>query len=332
MDTQDNQVGQKELLKKFIGNTDVGPAKHFGGLTCFALLSQDTDAPKYDTLSQALKAGKVLISEISDSASVPSLNFENRGKRPVLVLDGEELVGAKQNRVTNVSFIAPAGQTITIPVSCVEQGRWNYVSRNFKDTSQMQFSEGRRSKMESVSNNMKYGNSRQSDQGKVWSDIENKMRRMNVRSSTSSMSDVFEQEKSSVKDYVRAFAHLPNQVGMVFSTAGSITGLEAFGHSETCDKALEKIVRSIAIDALELNRGPVNIPDRDDVKEFLNKLNQTPTSEYEAVGEGREIRFDGSSVVGSCLLDKSDLVHLVAFNQDKSSTYKGSGYKPRNYY
>jgi hypothetical protein len=49
----------------------------------------------------------------------------------VLILDGEELVGAKQNRIVNTTILVAAGAEIVIPVSCVEQGRWTYKSDAF---------------------------------------------------------------------------------------------------------------------------------------------------------------------------------------------------------
>ncbi len=55
---------------------------------------------------------------------MPELRFVNHCERPVLLLDGEELVGAKQNRILNLTVLVPAHQTIVIPVSCVEAGRW----------------------------------------------------------------------------------------------------------------------------------------------------------------------------------------------------------------
>jgi hypothetical protein len=37
----------------------------------------------------------------------------------VLILDGEELVGTKQNRIVNTTILVAAGCEIVIPVSCV---------------------------------------------------------------------------------------------------------------------------------------------------------------------------------------------------------------------
>ncbi len=50
------------------------------------------------------------------------------------MLDSEELIGAKQNRILNVSVMVPPHTTITVPVTCVEQGRWAYSSATFKSS------------------------------------------------------------------------------------------------------------------------------------------------------------------------------------------------------
>ena len=71
------------------------------------------------------------ISEIGEAGSVPELTLTSTADRPVLLLDGEELIGAKQNRILNTSVLVAAGATLTLPVSCVEHGRWRYARRDF---------------------------------------------------------------------------------------------------------------------------------------------------------------------------------------------------------
>ena len=57
-------------------------------------------------------------------APSPSSPSTTRSTSKVLLYDGEELVGAKQNRILNVTVLVGAGAKLPIPVSCVEQGRW----------------------------------------------------------------------------------------------------------------------------------------------------------------------------------------------------------------
>ena len=42
----------------------------------------------------------------------------------VLLYEGEEVLGAQQNRTFDVSVLVPAGASVRVPVSCVEHGRW----------------------------------------------------------------------------------------------------------------------------------------------------------------------------------------------------------------
>ena len=64
------------------------------------------------------------VSEVSQHGSVSDLCVVNDSDRTVLLLDGEDLRGAKQNRVLNLTILVPAGKTVIVLVSCVEQGRF----------------------------------------------------------------------------------------------------------------------------------------------------------------------------------------------------------------
>ncbi|MGQ0579869.1 MAG: ARPP-1 family domain-containing protein, partial [Betaproteobacteria bacterium] len=82
-------------------------------------------------LDEALARKLARVTEISDSGSVPELMFSNEAEANILLMDGEELVGAKQNRVLNVSILVGGKSQVAVPVSCVEQGRWRWSSRHF---------------------------------------------------------------------------------------------------------------------------------------------------------------------------------------------------------
>ena len=82
------------------------------------------------------------------------MRFVNLGDLAMLLLDGEELIGAKQNRILNLSILAPAHQTIAIPVSCVEVGRWHAQSAEFGSARRTQFAAGRARKAADVSESL----------------------------------------------------------------------------------------------------------------------------------------------------------------------------------
>ena len=69
---------------------------------------------------------------MDEAGDVGELAVRNPLDLGVLLYDGEELVGAKQNRILNVSVLLAAGSTTRIPVSCVERGRWSSRGRRFR--------------------------------------------------------------------------------------------------------------------------------------------------------------------------------------------------------
>ena len=92
-------------------------------LRVLPIIGPSSDRPSYRLLdSDTLPL--VRVTEVSDAGSVPELMVENKLDVRVFLMDGQELVGAKQNRILNTDVVVPAASTLKIPVSCVEQGRW----------------------------------------------------------------------------------------------------------------------------------------------------------------------------------------------------------------
>jgi ARG and Rhodanese-Phosphatase-superfamily-associated Protein domain len=100
-----------------------------GALTCIPLLTSSLHDPDWLTLTDARDAA--VVTEVDQDGVVSALSVTNRAGRPLLLLDGDELVGAKQNRVLNTTVLVAARSQLTIPVSCVEQGRWQRRGERF---------------------------------------------------------------------------------------------------------------------------------------------------------------------------------------------------------
>ncbi len=106
----------------------LGDAVEHRGVVLAPLFPRRSPVADYATLEDALPLG-LRIDEVSESGSVPQLAVSNPTDANVLLYDGEELLGAKQNRILNVTVLVPAQSTTPIPVSCVEEGRWSRRSR-----------------------------------------------------------------------------------------------------------------------------------------------------------------------------------------------------------
>src|SRR5688572_21551670 len=113
-------------LARLLADLTAGEPLVHGPLTVIPLLSPGAPDPGWLTLTEAGDA--ITIEEVSEAGAVPTLRLVSSADRPVLLLDGEELIGAKQNRVLNTTVLVGAHSRLTIPVSCVEQGRWRYAS------------------------------------------------------------------------------------------------------------------------------------------------------------------------------------------------------------
>jgi ARG/rhodanese/phosphatase superfamily protein len=172
-----------------LASITLGPEVVVHNLTMIPLLrvSADSSLLDYCVLDEALASGAVEITEVSEQGSVPDLKLVNRGSTPVLIVDGEELLGAKQNRIVNLTILVAANSELTIPVSCVEAGRWRARSRSFTSAPRTQFATGRAKRMASVSCSMVTRGDRVSDQSEVWSDIAEKSSRLHAASPTSAM-------------------------------------------------------------------------------------------------------------------------------------------------
>ena len=75
--------------------------------------------PSAAEIDRELANGEAIVTEISEQGHVPELQFVNQAEMGVLLVDGEELIGAKQNRILNISILAPAQCALKIPVSCL---------------------------------------------------------------------------------------------------------------------------------------------------------------------------------------------------------------------
>jgi hypothetical protein len=318
---------------------ELGPLASFHNLTMLPLLPPAGRAfpaePEWLTLDDA--GDQLRITELDGSASVPELMLENRGDRPVLLLDGEELIGAKQNRVLNLTILAPPHQKIVVPVSCVEAGRWRHVSEEFRTSPRLQFARGRARKLETVSASMRSTGDRLSDQGEVWRDIAEKQVVLRCESPTSAMADVYQHHAAGVDEYVSALPAGAGQVGALFVLDGEVVGLDLFDHPVILSKLLPKLVRSYALDALE-SRFAVDRPAAAGapsteglVKHASAFLAETAAADgqlFPAVGLGEEIRLQAAGVSGGALVLGDRLIHLAAFRCEPSPTRDSSARTP----
>jgi hypothetical protein len=307
-----------------LSDLKVGDPIIFQNMELFPLLGGQNGAAEYLTLDEALAEMIAEVTEVSDSGSIPELRFLNKGDKAVLLLDGEELVGAKQNRVLNLSILAPAKDAIVIPVSCVESGRWRHDTASFMAADRTQFASGRAKKSAHVSMSLREFKSRRSDQSEIWNDIEAKASRFRSHSPTGAMSDMYDQQRSSIDRFVEHFSAADQQVGAVFAINGKVVGVDVFDNSGTYAKLSSKLVRSYALDALDIHCSEKNSISSETVEVFFHDIEAADAASFPAVGLGDDLRLTGSGITGGALVVDGEYVHFWAFPRSRGEK-KGRG-------
>jgi hypothetical protein len=299
-------------LQTISQSLEVGEPISAANLTMYPLLAGEDTAPPYATLDEALAAGFVRVTEVSESGRVPELTVVNEGPMPVLVLDGEELVGAKQNRIVNLTILVPPHTRLPLPVSCVEAGRWAERSRAFAAAGRTHYASGRAMKMEHLSCALRTSGERRTDQGAIWADIDAKAERMKKHSATHAAAAMYEQSRVELDEFQSKLEAVPRQVGAVFAIDGVIAGLELFDCTATWRKSMRKIVESYGLDALDRRDGhPGHAPH--DPARFLGSVGKADIETFQAVGLGEDLRLRAPHVSGAALAVDEQLVHLLAF-------------------
>lgn len=299
---------------------DLGLAQTFRNLTVVPLIRPsrtggEGEAPPYLTLDEAVARELLFIRELPGAASVPELQAENRGDLPVLLVDGDQLVGAKQNRIINLSILVPPGQTIVIPVSCVEAGRWHFTSDRFGSADHSLYAEAKAEKLRHVSASLADSGRATSDQGAVWNAIREKIASMDATSPTEAMADIYKRHETSVEEYARAIQAVPGQVGAVFAINGQIAGLELFSHASTFAAHFLKVLRGFGLDAVDAAGNGNGSPQLGAARAFVDQITDAARSArtFQGVGLGETVRIDKGDVIGAALVLEGKAVHLTGF-------------------
>lgn len=316
-------------VKTAVSGLKLGEPTIHGGLTVFPLTTGFRSKLRYLLLEDGLRKDLVTIREVSEGGSVPELTVRNRADLPVLIVDGEELVGAKQNRVANLTMLIPAGRTTIIPVSCVEAGRWSYRRPDFDVSDRVQNARGRAEKLESVRHSIRERGSRRSDQGRVWDSIAEEAEILDAPSSTNEMGAMFERHKDTLDDYVGVVEASPGQLGAVFVVGGRRYGLDLFDRPATFAAFLPKLVRSYAIDVLGREPGARSESLNGEARGFLDRIVKGTYDDHPAVGLGRDVGVVGEGLVAGALVAKRTVVHLTAFAEPGGQDSDSAPERPR---
>jgi hypothetical protein len=288
---------------------DVGAPTEVGGLTVWPLFAPST-LGILATLDEALGSGGLVVEETTAEGVVGELSIANKGDVSLFILDGEQVIGLKQNRTFNLSMLLAPGQTMTAPVSCLELGRWSRSRQEVTSARHVHFSAGRARRMASVSRSLAANRSYASDQREVWRGIAERFEERGLSSSTEAEADLAAALSEEVEPLASSIPCAPGQVGAAFAAGGDIIGLDVFGSSELFAKLAPKLFRSYAAEARRSEGKPV--PEPETITSLLKTLAEQAPQRFPAPGGGETARWEAGRFSAAALVVGGECVHLAA--------------------
>jgi hypothetical protein len=290
-------------------------AQRHASLTIYPLLSPNGGGLGCVLLPDAIRAGTLRITEVGQG-TVPELIAINTGDTDVLVLDGEQLIGAKQNRMASRSILLPAHSETKIPVSCMEHGRWHFRSREFKPSEYHSPSTVRRKHRTAERRYAMAGLSAdptvlREAQGPVWDEIAFNADALSAHSDTNALNESMQRREEDLRAWAGRFPAVHGQVGMAAFVDGRPLALDIVGDRELYASVHGRLVAGYVLDALrEPEKTAEPLPDAAD--RFLSLVRDATRTEAPTVGRG-SYRVLSGEVVGGELEDDERTVHVSAF-------------------
>ena len=262
---------------------------------------------KFDilTLKKGFELGLVEVKECEQS-TVNTLLVKNKSIDPLILIDGEEVVGGKQNRIVNsTTVIAPKSES-PVSVSCTEHGRWKYKSE-FKSSVHIANYNTRRAKLKAERECAPV-------QNEVWSSINCLEDSLDFSSPTSAMSESYEAQRINHAEFINAFEVVDGQNGALVILNGEIKGFELFLNPEIYRQFHEKIIKSYLIDSkIENTTYSINV---DEAKLEIENAKDSTFEDKKSGGLEKSFEFENSAGFGKLYVYKKEILHWSYFKKD----------------
>jgi len=274
---------------------ELGEPRSHRELTVVPLFPGEPPKLDYIGLDEAVARG-LEVDEVDSSGAVQTLAVENPLGDCVLFYEGEELVGAKQNRIVRGTVLIAAKTATKLTVHCVELGRWSFSSPRFAPAPRAAYPELRRAQ--------------RVGQDAVWAEIGVKQRRMRSVSETEAAEQLYLDNRRSLDECLEALPRADGQAGALVGIGGRIACLDYVSRSDVFAGLYGKLLRGYALSAIE---SPASLPLRKaEVGRFLGELEVAERIPGAARGLGVHGELT-EYVVGSELTVAGEVIALTAF-------------------
>ncbi len=282
-----------------------------GAMTVFPLF-HEAAAIDYLLSGEAQLSGLVRVSEVSESGEVSWLLVANKADLPVLFVEGEVLVGLKQNRVINTTMLVPAKSELKVPVTCVEAGRWQRSTPVAGRDAYHLSAKIRGRKQASLAGSVRATGQYLSDQGDVWAAVGDSLSAHRVEAASMAYSEINRAKSGEVKAALGDLKPAPGQKGLLVFSGGEPSCLDLFDRSSTLEALWDGLLGSYMLDAMVATDAGKAV-DSQAAREWITELGKAQATAHPAIGLGETVAVTGRAVTAGALVTDNVLVHLGAF-------------------
>ena len=302
-----------KATKAWLSRLDVRAPRTYKGMKVFPLTARgDFKLGDLLTLDEALKSKALVVTEMEGGARVNELKLENVGGRPVFIMGGEIMRGAKQDRTLQGDVvIPPKSGPMVVRAFCTEQGRWTEQTASFQAADA------------AVPNSVRGAAKSEKAQGAVWDSIAENQAKLKVAAPTSAAREVYQNPKvqQDTKPFVDAFLDLPARqrelVGVAVTFGDRLIAVDVFGDDALLAKLYPKLLRAYVVDVV----GDAWRGDRgaDDVRKLLAGAGGAAWSAGKTDGVGTALEFRTGKLHGTAIVERDAVLHVDMFEGDPPS-------------
>lgn len=241
------------------------------------------------SLNEGISSGVI---QLKDEGKVNSISVTNTGSWPVLILEGESLVGARQDRILNITSIVESETSVVLPVSCVEQNRWS-GGKDFSSSLTLAFPSLRSLLRNSVTKSLKSKSTWEADQQAIWREVKDTLTLTKTRSMTQSMHDMYNSLKEEVNRYLEQSGNLENINGYMVFVEDKFVALDLFATYDLFKKYERKLLESYAMQGILHRFGRWNLKRVNITPQNLDKLDGLDYDAYKGISSELHLRYSG---------------------------------------
>ncbi len=286
--------------RDLIENLDLKDPVLLGNLMIVPLEGSPGD-DNLELLHLALEEDKAYVKELG---TVEKVLVENPSPEDLFVLEGEELLGAQQDRMVISSVVIPASEEVELPVVCIEEGRWA--------GSEPLFNGGyvAHPRLRSLITLSIKGKGK-ADQQEVWREVERKLTSLKVPSVTGSLHHSFVYQEGILEDLYGGWTPGENVTGVMAFTPRGFLCCDILANPSLFAGEWPGLSKGYALDALEERiRGRKGSTTWERIEEMWKEILQaTPARRLASRGRGEEWLLESTRVVGRTLTTGDCLIH-----------------------